>query len=157
LPVQSFLDEEIYMTASPAGAWLALRARPELARLDDVALWDAVAAFWHAQATPEALALGARLYRRDCAACHGENGAGDGVFARTGGAQDLALRGHALEPATDFTNPNLLGASNVLLQGKIIRGGMGTGMPAWGSVYAKEELAALLAHLWTFQFPRPAH
>jgi mono/diheme cytochrome c family protein len=39
-----------------------------------------------------------------------------------------------------------------LLQGKIIRGGMGTGMPAWGTIFDDEELRALLDYLWTFQF-----
>ena len=33
---------------------------------------------------------------------------------------------------------------------KIRRGGMGTGMPYWGSIFTEEELAALVDYLWTF-------
>lgn len=64
------------------------------------------------------------------------------------------MRGHALEAATVFTDPALLGASNARLEGKMIRGGMGDGMPAWGTVFSDEELQALLDYLWTFQFPQ---
>jgi mono/diheme cytochrome c family protein len=34
----------------------------------------------------------------------------------------------------------------------MIRGGMGTGMPAWGPIFSDEELQALLDYLWAFQF-----
>ena len=44
-----------------------------------------------------------------------------------------------------------LAASNTLLQGKILRGGMGAGMLAWGAIFSAEELQALLDYLWTFQ------
>ena len=64
------------------------------------------------------------------------------------------MGGMGLQPAADFTDPALLGASNALLQGKITRGGMGTGMPAWGTIFSDEELQALLDYLWTFQFPQ---
>ena len=62
--------------------------------------------------------------------------------------------GRALLPPGDFTNAQkMLGASSALLQGKIIRGGMGTGMPYWGAIFTGEELEALVDYLWTFQFP----
>lgn len=148
---QTLLGPDNYMIHSPAEVWLALRDLPELSDLDDGALWDAVAYVWRQNTNEEALALGETLYSENCAACHGESGAGDGVFAETGSADMGAMRGHEVEPATDFTDPALLGASNALLQGKIIRGGMGTGMPAWGTIFSDEELQALLAYLWTFQ------
>jgi mono/diheme cytochrome c family protein len=44
------------------------------------------------------------------------------------------------------------GASSALLHGKIIRGGMGTGMPNWGSIFTEEEIWALIDYLWTFPF-----
>jgi mono/diheme cytochrome c family protein len=47
----------------------------------------------------------------------------------------------------------MLGASTALLDGKIRRGGMGTGMPYWGKIFTDDEIEALIAHLWTFQFP----
>jgi hypothetical protein len=61
--------------------------------------------------------------------------------------------GQALLPPSDFTDAqNMLGASSALLQGKIIRGGMGTGMPYWGTIFTDEEIEALVDHIWTFQF-----
>ncbi len=54
---------------------------------------------------------------------------------------------------TDFTGPALLlGASPALLQGKIIRGGMGTGMPAWGPILADDQTWALAYALYAFVF-----
>jgi len=46
----------------------------------------------------------------------------------------------------------MLTASPALLQGKIIRGGMGTGMPSWGLIYTEEQTWNLVDYLWTFQF-----
>ena len=53
---------------------------------------------------------------------------------------------------TNFTDPKtMFGASPALLQGKIIRGGMGTGMPYWGPVFSDPQLWAIIDYLWTFQ------
>ena len=52
----------------------------------------------------------------------------------------------------DFTDPvRSLGASPALLQGKIVRGGMGTGMPYWGPIFTEAQTWALVAYLQTFQ------
>lgn len=54
----------------------------------------------------------------------------------------------------DFTDSSqMLGATSALLEGKILRGGMGTGMPYWGTIFTNDELEALVNYLWTFQFP----
>ncbi len=51
----------------------------------------------------------------------------------------------------DFTDPkNLLGASPALLEGKMIRGGMGTGMPYWGPIFTQEQLDELVSYIYTF-------
>lgn len=53
----------------------------------------------------------------------------------------------------DFTNArNMLGASSTILQGKIIRGGMGTGMPYWGPIFTESQIWSIVNYLWTFQF-----
>jgi mono/diheme cytochrome c family protein/plastocyanin len=122
--------------------------------------WDVVASVWKSNTTPQSLANGQKLYAQNCAACHGENGAGNGVFA-----DDLAAAGEsstqtmagangmAMQLPVDFTNPTrMLGASPALLQGKILRGGMGTGMPMWGSIFTKEQIWDLIAYLYSFQF-----
>lgn len=151
---QDLLARDSYLVNSPIAVWLALRSAPELASFEDAQLWDAVAYLWRQNTTADALALGEALYSQNCAACHGESGAGDGVFAQTGPAGMEGMRGHEVEAATAFTEPDMLGASNAVLEGKMIRGGMGTGMPAWGTVFTEEELQALLDFLWTFQFPQ---
>ncbi len=46
----------------------------------------------------------------------------------------------------------MLGASDAILEGKIIRGGMGTGMPYWGPIFTAEQIQSLVDYLWTFQF-----
>lgn len=122
--------------------------------------WDAVAYIWQSNTTKDALENGRRLYAQNCAACHGENGAGNGVFA-----DDLATAGESstqtmtgvdnmtTQTPVDFTDPKrMLGASPALLQGKILRGGMGTGMPMWGSIFTEEQIWDLVAYLYSFQF-----
>ena len=34
----------------------------------------------------------------------------------------------------------MLGASDAILEGKIMRGGMGTGMPYWGPIFTAEQI-----------------
>ncbi len=150
---------------SPAQVWRALRKHPVNARLTDQQLWDEVAAIWRAATSRERLAEGRQLYRDNCAACHGETGRGDGVMAKTlvaGPAADPSggehtgmpgMSGHGTVAPTDFTDKrNMLGASAAFLQGKIIRGGMGTGMPYWGPIFTEAQTWALVDYLWSFQF-----
>jgi len=64
------------------------------------------------------------------------------------GAQDMQMQSPA-----NFTDPTrMLGASPALLQGKILRGGMGTGMPMWGAIFTEEQTWDLIAYIYSFQF-----
>jgi len=136
-----------YERHSPAEAWQALRAEPALAARDDAALWDAVAYLWQQAIPPQALTDGAELYARNCAACHGTQGQGDGPFAAAPSPHGLA----DIAAPPDFSDPAFaLGASPALWQGKILRGGMGTGMPSWGAIFTPEQTWALTDYLWTF-------
>lgn len=145
-----------YRSNSPYQAFNDLSAAP----LTESQRWDVVAYLWQSNTTPESLANGKQLYAQNCAACHGENGAGDGVFA-----DDLAAAGESsmqsmegamdmmMQTPVDFTDPRrMLGASPALLQGKILRGGMGTGMPMWGSIFTEEQIWDLIAYIYLFQF-----
>lgn len=122
--------------------------------LSDRDLWDLVAWAWLRDTQPEALERAERLYARDCAACHGPEGRGDGSAG-----QDLPGM-QKMDPAmpagpADFTAAaRMLGASDALLQGKLLRGGMGTGMPEFGSLYTSEEQWAMVAYLRGFLFGR---
>lgn len=102
--------------------------------------WDAVAYLWSLGTTADRLELGRRLYRRNCAACHGESGAGDGPGGRV---QPKA-------PASFTQARTMLGGAGALYTAKIRRGGMGTGMPYWGSIFTEEEITAIVDYLWTF-------
>ena len=75
----------------------------------------------------------------------------EGGHAEMTGGQ--ATAGQMTVRPTDFTaSEHMLAASPAHLQGKIIRGGMGTGMPYWGPIFTEEQMWALVAYLWTFQF-----
>jgi mono/diheme cytochrome c family protein len=128
--------------------------------LTETQRWDIVAYIWKSNTSKESLSNGQKLYAQNCAACHGENGAGDGVFA-----DDLAAAGKSsmqtmtgadnmmMQTPVDFTDSTrMLGASPALLQGKILRGGMGTGMPMWGSIFTEEQIWDLIAYLYSFEF-----
>jgi hypothetical protein len=149
-------------TQSPAQVWHALRSSPVTRGLNDTQVWDLVALTWRTNMTPERLAEGQRLYAQNCAACHGETGKGDGVIAPSLKKTPMPgmtmtrqenLTGHETVAPIDFTDAkNLLGASDAILEGKIIRGGMGTGMPYWGPIFTPEQIQSLVDYVWTFQF-----
>ncbi len=141
-------SREYSLSHSPSQAWQEMRALPALASADDQAVWDAVAWLWQQSASPQAQTAGASLYASNCASCHGTTGNGDGPMV---GAQPS---GHTAMP-TDFTAArNMLGASSALLEGKVIRGGMGTGMPYWGPIFTDEQRRAVIDYLWQFQFDK---
>lgn len=157
----AYFVRDYVRSQSPAAVWLAIRADSGLRAFTDRQLWDLVALVWRGDASATALDTGRRLYARNCAACHGSTGRGDGVMA---GALRKALEapvevgvrhtqnGHDTAGPADFTGPDFLGASPVLLHGKIVRGGMGTGMPSWGAVLTDPEVWALVTFLYGFQF-----
>ncbi len=152
--MQRFATVDYYRTHSPAQAFADLRAEPRLKSLSDAAVWDAVAFLWQSNTSPQALAAGKKLFAQNCAACHGESGAGNGVFADQIAA--MGARGGAdmmLQRPANFTDPQrMLGASPALLEGKILRGGMGTGMPSWGPIFQEADIWNIVSYLYTFQF-----
>ena len=50
-------------------------------QLTDKQIWDLTAQVWHLSTTTEDLAAGEVIYTTHCAACHGDQGAGDGANA----------------------------------------------------------------------------
>ena len=149
-------------TQSPAQVWHQLRSSSVTQKLSDEQVWDLVALMRRSNTTPERLAKGQQLYAQNCAACHGETGKGDGVIAPSLKKTPMPgmtmtrqenLTGHETVAPIDFTDAeNLLGASDAILEGKIIRGGMGTGMPYWGPIFTPEQIQSLVDYVWTFQF-----
>jgi mono/diheme cytochrome c family protein len=121
--------------------------------LSDQQIWDLVALIRQKNTSGYRLANGATLYTENSAACHGEDGKGNGVMAKATDVHNQGIDGHSIVSPPDFTDPkHMLGASPTLLEGKIIRGGMGTGMPYWGPIFTNEQIRSLVDYLWTFQF-----
>ncbi|OGO29168.1 MAG: hypothetical protein A2136_03785 [Chloroflexi bacterium RBG_16_54_11] len=160
---ETYRSREYYLSHTPVDLWLSLRSERDLDDLTDQETWDLVAWVWQSNSSVEERQLGKQLYTVNCAACHGDSGAGDGVFAGDlvinssieSSTQDM---GEQTQSPADFTDANMmLSASPAHLQGKIIRGGMGTGMPYWGPIFTEEQTWALIAYLWTFQFNMEVH
>jgi mono/diheme cytochrome c family protein/plastocyanin len=155
LDMSGLSSTDFYKANSPYQVFEALSSTS----LSDSEKWDVVGHVWQSNTKPESLANGKTLYTQNCAACHGENGGGDGVFA-----DDIAAAGEAsmqtmagsnmmMQTPADFTDTaRMFGASPALLQGKILRGGMGTGMPMWGSIFTEEQIWDLIAYVHSFQF-----
>jgi cytochrome c oxidase subunit 2 len=154
----AYQSREYYWSHSPVELWKALRTETAFQPLTDLEIWDLVAWVWQSNTTAQELQTGQQLYATNCAACHGEQGRGDGVFAEalaqpnTGEHSEMSTGEMTTQPV-DFTDPeHMLAASPAHLQGKVIRGGMGTGMPYWGPIFTEDQTWALVAYLWTFQF-----
>jgi mono/diheme cytochrome c family protein len=149
-----YLSREYYLSHTPYQVWGDLHSESFSINLSEMQIWDLVAVIWTASRNDETLNLGLELYRQNCAACHGSDGRGDGVFAQdpfvTPEPDSL---GNAVVHPPDFSDPGqMYGANPALLQGKIIRGGMGTGMPSWGQIFSEDQTWALTDYLWTFSF-----
>jgi mono/diheme cytochrome c family protein len=145
---------------SPSEVFTKLRGDSALKANSDAQLWDAVAFAWKHASGDDAIAHGQTLFARDCAACHGESGKGNGPAGRDlPGLTAMQTNTHAAYEASmkrgpaDFTDASqLLGASDVLLQGKILRGGMGTGMPEWRSLYSDQDMWDVIGFIRSFVF-----
>lgn len=157
---EKYWTVEYYRSHSLAQAFTDLRADPALRSLSDYQRWDLVALIWQSNRTPAELAQGRQLYAQNCAACHGENLTDQGIFAERlaavgqkssnsmGGTQSMQVK----KPA-NFTDPvSMFGASPALLEGKIMRGGMGTGMPMWGSIFTDKEIKSIISYLYSGLF-----
>ncbi len=153
-----FTERDNWRTHSPSDELAALRLNPAFAAYGDQELWDALALAYERTVGDEAIARGQALFARDCAACHGQTGKGNGPAGRnlpglTAMHPDAATHSNVRRGPADFTDASqMLGASDVLLQGKVLRGGMGTGMPEWGSLYSDQELWDVVSYIRSFVF-----
>lgn len=152
-------DQRELRSLSPEQLWTRLKNEESTAGLSDAQIWD-LAAFAYSRLPGSSDLQSAReLYRQNCQACHGERGEGDGVMVRGLPAMgDHAEMGRQATRPPDFGDPAvLLGASPALLEGKITRGGMGTGMPYWGPIFTREQIQALALYLYLFQMNLEDH
>ena len=144
------IDTQTYLLISPADLWLRLRSEPSLSDLSDMDIWDIVRWIWDRQNSSKTQSLGVKLFMALASAAHGESGRGDGVMVRGLPVIDHSRMGAGLVRPPDFSDPHvLLGASPAILEGKIIRGGMGTGMPSWGSILSRNQINSIIGYLYT--------
>ena len=159
-PVQEVLGRLDLRTQSPEEVyrWLTAGEAPGLEPLRDLSSaerWDVVAYLWRAHTSAARLEVGRRLYLTNCAACHGERGDGAGPAAGSASLHEVhgATEIHGPRAPADFTDRRAAaGASDLVYYGKLVRGGMGTGMPYWGSIFTDEELWALVDYVRSFAF-----
>ncbi len=118
---------------------LLTAANPQAVRAD---LMDVVAYLWTADERPGTSVDARTLYNKNCAACHGQFGGGDGPAADTTAEKPVSFA----DPAYMFE------MRSDVLYAKIRRGGMGTDMPNFGTVFTPEETWALVHYLWSLAF-----
>jgi cytochrome c oxidase subunit 2 len=146
-PVEAFLalraDAPGLRYAQAHGSGGARRATahaPYTAGWTDQQAWDVVAHLWAPGTSPERLEPGRRLFARNCAACHGERGAGDGPGGK-----------HQPKAPANFTDPQrMLAGTSAMFLATIRRGGMGSGMPYWGNIFTEEEMWSLVDTIWSY-------
>jgi mono/diheme cytochrome c family protein len=114
---------------------------------DRPTLANVIAYLWVGEARPAdpgSLQAAAGLYAKNCAACHGDAGDGQGFDA-----------GSALVAPPAFANAQRMAARRGdVLYAKIRRGGMGTGMPNFGTLFTPGETWGLVEYLWRLGFDR---
>ena len=132
---------DVFQAIRDGEAAASLRRRSGRA-LSDEEIWDLVGYLWFTATTTERLSAGEALYAKNCVGCHGLAGGGDGPGRR-----------HLDEPPTDFTDARTMtGGGSEIYYAKTQRGGMGTGMPYWGTIFSEEEIWSIVEYLWTFLF-----
>jgi mono/diheme cytochrome c family protein len=90
-PPTAFADPQAVWERSPAQLFhttkfgrLEMLMPPWQNSLSDDQIWQAVAYAWSLHTTPAQMEAGQELYTASCAACHGEQGQGDGPEAENG-------------------------------------------------------------------------
>ena len=137
---------------------------PDLRSLGDAELWDTTAWIWRSNTTPQALADGRTALRAELRRLPRRGRPRRRRVRRrlqTGAEPSMRSAMHERHACSCSARPTwpipqrMLAASPALLQGKILRGGMGTGMPSWGPIFTEAQTWDLVAYLYTFQFDYP--
>lgn len=121
---------------SPAEALdLLQQANPDANQAE---LMDVVVYLWVQEGAPEVEIL----YNKNCAACHGLTGRSEGIAAEVTTERPIA-----------FANlSHIFTRRGDVLYAKIRRGGMGTDMPNFGTLFTPEETWMLVDYIWHLAF-----
>lgn len=125
-------------THTPAEALTILR--PLNTSYSDAELRDVIAYLWTSNSTFSADTV--QMYNQNCTACHGERGNAEGPAAPL----------TAVEPAAFGDPAYMFSMRGDVLYAKIRRGGMGTDMPNFGTLFTREETWVLVDYLWSLAF-----
>lgn len=103
--------------------------------------WDVTFYTWSLASSADSIVQGRELYGRECAACHGGDGLGDGPRAGT-----------LEQPATPLADPRYLAgrSGDELLEA--INGGVKSLDHDWSNELTKDEQRSIINHLWTFLY-----
>ncbi len=149
-PVAAIGSSEVARQASPA-SWYSMVTRgnlerfmPGFASLTDAERWDVVAYAFSLSAAPGEDETAAQLYAENCAACHGENGAGDGPEAA----------GLSAPPAS-FADPARTTQKTAADHFTAISEGVPPDMPAFEESLSEAERWSLASHLRNMTFHAP--
>jgi mono/diheme cytochrome c family protein len=148
------------------GDKIAYGANRGIPTLTTQELWDVMFYEWSWATTPQAVALGRRLYTEravdigngrtaTCAACHGT--AGDGRGGQLSDEMAGKVWGWKQQASPGiFTNVNLMAQRKPAELFQQILNGGGT-MPGYRGKLTEDEIWALVDYLWTFVYEwRPA-
>ncbi|RME42910.1 MAG: hypothetical protein D6791_16690 [Chloroflexi bacterium] len=103
--------------------------------------WDVTFYTWSLASSPESIARGRELYERECAACHGKAGLGDGPHAGT-----LA------QPPTPLADPRYLAGRTGEELRQAITGRVAGLDHDWSGKLTQDEQHAIVDYLWTFLY-----
>jgi len=124
------------MTTNGNGGDQTCLMPPWNARLTEQQRWDVTSYLYSLHYTSDMLGKGAQVWSDNCAACHGDHGAGDGPKAS-----------NSARPVPNFTNPAyLISYSDAKLYGSVTNG-VGAAMPAFGSKLDDDSRWAVVAYL----------
>ncbi len=149
-----FFETDWLRQHSPAEAYLLLQEK--LPQLTEGQRWDIIAYLWTAPLSPDDRAWAEREYAKNCSACHGETGRGDGPAAAAINAQlqPSLMAGMTHQVASFTLSPQTMAATMDIYYAKLRRGGMGTSMPAFGPIFDEAETWKLVHYLWGLTFPK---
>jgi plastocyanin len=105
-------------------------------------LVSAIVYLWTSPLNPSDETQAATLYASNCAACHGETGGADGP------ASILTVQ----EPVAFDNRAYMMDMRDDVLYAKIRRGGMGTDMPNFGTLFTPDETWLLVRYLRRFLY-----
>jgi plastocyanin/mono/diheme cytochrome c family protein len=134
---------------SPAEAHLLLQE--VLPHLTDTQRWHIIAYLWTASLSDRQLTWAQTAYTKNCAACHGETGRGDGpaaaaINARLETSDMMAPKKRRV--ASFAPSPLTMGMTTEIYYAKLRRGGMGTSMPGFGTIFDEEQTWWLAHYVW---------